>query len=160
MSRILVAYYSMTGHTQQIATQIAAALDADCDTIREVTPRTGALRDPRSALEGLLGRSAAIEPPMRDPAAYDLVIVGTPVWAARMSSPMRTYLTQHRARFKQLAVFCTAGGLGPRGVLRRMAALSEQTAVARLVVLARELESGGYAGKVAQFVDQVQQITP
>jgi hypothetical protein len=45
-----------------------------------------------------------------DPASYDLVIVGTPVWASTLSAPVRTYLTKLKERFNRIAFYCTCGG--------------------------------------------------
>jgi flavodoxin len=97
MSNTLVVYYSLTGHTRQIAEAIADAHDADLEVIEDTFNRDTGLGRFRSAIEGLLGLRSSITPPKHDPSEYDLVVVGTPVWAARLSSPVRAYLSQQRA---------------------------------------------------------------
>ena len=86
MPNTLVVYYSLTGHTRQIAEAIAAALDADLEAIEDTFNRDTVLGRPRSAIEGLLGLSSSISPPKHDLSEYDLVVVGTPVWSARHES--------------------------------------------------------------------------
>ena len=45
----------------------------------------------------------------------DLIILGTPVWAHNMCSPMRSYITAQKERFRAIAVLCTQGGSGGVG---------------------------------------------
>lgn len=153
MTRILVVYYSQGGHSKLVAEAIASACDADIEAIHEVKRRTGTLR---SALEGLFERLTDISPVEKDPGDYDLVVVGTPVWVANISSPIRTYLTQQRDKFKQVAFFSTMGGIGGNRVLRKMAALSGQTPVASFTVIDRQLNSQVFQDKVKQFVEQIE----
>ena len=114
MSNTLVVYYSLTGNTRPIAEAIAAALDADLEVIEDTFNRDAGLGRPRSAIEGLLGLRSRITPPKHDLSEYDLVVVGTPVWAARLSSPVRAYLSQQRASLERVAFFCTQGGFGAK----------------------------------------------
>ena len=107
MSNTLVVYYSLTGNTRHVAEAIAAALNADLEIIEDTFNRDTSLGRPRSAIEGLLGLRSSITPPKHDLSEYDLVVVGTPVWSARLSSPVRAYLSQQRASLKRVAFFCT-----------------------------------------------------
>lgn len=51
-----------------------------------------------------------------DPSNYDLLIIGTPIWSSNLSAPVRTYITQNRGKFHNLAFFITAGGFKFDGV--------------------------------------------
>jgi multimeric flavodoxin WrbA len=53
-----------------------------------------------------------IDPASLQPRDYAVVVLGTPVWAGNMSSPVRAYINQHRAEIRNLALFCTQGGSG------------------------------------------------
>jgi len=149
--RILVVHCSRTGNTRQVARELAAALGADLEEIGDPANRTGTLGYLRCALEAVLGVSAEIEPPRRDPARYDLVVVGTPIWFASVSSPARTYLWLERDRLPQVAFLLTHGGMGAERALGQMRALAGKRPVARLVVREREIESGSHGEKVASF---------
>ena len=155
MSNTLVVYYSLTGHTRQIAEAIAAAHDADLEVIEDTFNRDTGLGRPRSAVEGLLGLRSSITPPKHDPSEYDLVVVGTPVWAARLSSPVRAYLSQQRASLERVAFFCTQGGFGGKWALQNMAKVSGQWPVARMIILARQLNTPVAEEKIAQFVSEI-----
>ena len=155
MSNTLVVYYSLTGNTRQVAEGIAAALDADLDVIEDTFNRDTALGRPRSAFEGLLGLRSSITPPKRDPSEYDLVVVGTPIWAARLSSPVRAYLSQQRASLKRVAFYCTQGGIGGKWALQNMAKVSGHWPIARMIISESQLNTPVAGEKIGQFVSEI-----
>lgn len=110
--RMLVVFYSRDGHTRQIANEIAAACHADLEEIGEVRGRPGVAGYGRCALEALLGLAVRVKPSRHLPQDYGLVLIGTPVWVWNMSSPVRAWLHEHRARLPRVAFFCTQGGSG------------------------------------------------
>jgi flavodoxin len=160
MSNTLVVYYSLTGHTRQIAEAIAAARDADLEVIEDTFNRDTGLGRPRSAIEALLGLRSSITPPKHDLSTYDLVVVGTPVWAARLSSPVRAYLSQRRTSLERVAFFCTQGGIGGRWALQDMATISGQRPIARMIISERQLNSPVAEEKIAKFLDEIAANTP
>jgi len=133
-NRILVVYYTRTGTTQQLARWIAAALDGDLERIVDRTKRTGVLGYLRSGYEAGLQRMAPIDPPVRDPTQYDLVVVGTPIWNASVSSPVRSYLEAHRNELRKVAFFATCGGRGDRRTFAQMSELSGAAPITTLTV--------------------------
>ena len=155
MSNTLVVYYSLTGHTRQIAKAIAVVYDADLEVIEDTFSRGTGLGRPRSAIESLLGLRSSITPPKHDPSEYGLVVVGTPVWAARLSSPVREYLSQQRASLERVAFFCTQGGIGGKWALQNMAKVSGQWPIARMIISERQLNTPIAEEKIAQFVSEI-----
>ena len=117
MVRAVVVYFSRTGYTRKIAEAIAARCGADIEGIQDVRDRSGIWGYLRSAREALGERLIDIRPPIRNPSDYNIVILGTPVWASNICSPMRAYVTTHREEFRQVAFFCTQGGSGAKKVL-------------------------------------------
>ena len=77
--RILVAYYTRSGHTKKLAESIATSLGADREQITDRVDRSGLLGYLRSGFEGSFERLVEIDPGVHDPKTYDLVIVGTPI---------------------------------------------------------------------------------
>jgi len=155
MSNTLVVYYSLTGHTRQIAEAIAAAFDADLEVIEDTFNRDTGLGRFRSAIESLLGLPSSITPPKNDLSKYDLVVVGTPVWAARLSSPVRAYLSQQRASLGRVAFFCTQAGIGGKWALQNMAKVSGQWPIACMIISERQLNTSVAEEKIAQFVNEI-----
>lgn len=117
--------------------------------------RTGLWGYLRSAREALKAKPSQIRRPKYDPAHYDLVVLGSPVWAGHVSSPMRRYLVDHAGKFSHIAVFVTEGGRGGPKVLSEMAALAQHRPVAKLELRAGDL-GDELTPKVAEFVGAIQ----
>lgn len=145
MTKILVAFYSRDGHTEQVALRLAAMLGADIERIREDNDRGGRLGYLRCAVESMVGYTPRIRSCRHRPQDYDLVIIGTPVWFWNMSSPVRSFAHRFHGRFKQVALFCTMGGSGDTKVLNDLERLVGQPALARMSVRESRVEQGSEA---------------
>lgn len=151
MKSCLVVYYSRTGNTEGVASRIAADCACDIERIREPRPRDGLSGWLRSVYEVLTGKLPELLPTARNPGDYELVIIGTPVWAGRLCSPMRAYLDAHAAHFRKIAVFCTMGGSGGDKVLDEVEALCGKTPLARLVLTDKEIQGERDREKIGLF---------
>ena len=132
--RTLVVYYSRSGTTRDVAHAIARAMGAEVEEIVDTTPRSGPFGYFWSAVESSLEIAPSIQAGKRDPRDYDLVIVGTPVWASNVSTPVRAYLSERRGQMPKVAFFCTMGGRGSERAFRKMEAISGASPVARLAL--------------------------
>jgi flavodoxin len=155
MSRILLVYYSRTGNTRTVAADLVAALKADVDQLDDRHDRCGVFGYLRCAREALQKRTIELLPQAYDPSSYDLVVLGTPIWAGNMSSPLRSYVEAHKAQLRQVAFFCTQGGSGAAKVFRDLAELCNQPPLATLAVSEREIEKRAYAPKLERFATAV-----
>ena len=159
MANVLVAYFSLTGHTKQVAESIGTQLHADIDQIVDSAERTFT---PTHmiwfAMEALLQQSPEIHDPRHDPSEYDLVIIGTPVWAGGVAPPVRTYVQRYAAQFKRMAVFCTEGGANGDHALNQIAELAGAQPVARLIVTEAELTSGASKQKIEAFANELMAV--
>lgn len=152
MSKILVVYFSRTGYTEKVAERVAKRCGGEVETIREPRSRLGLLGYIRSAREALKGKPATIRPLLHDPARYDLVLFGTPVWAGRVSSPMRACLDAYKSSLGRVAFFCTQGGSAACKVPDEMAEICGKQPEATLVLRDSEIDDGRYESKVDHFV--------
>ena len=112
MSDILCVYYSRTGKTERAMTEIAQALDAELVKIEDGQDRSRLRGYLRSGLEAMSKKLCPIEPvqterPLQE---YRLVIIGTPVWAGRCSSPVKSFLVRNAGKFPQVSCVVTRGG--------------------------------------------------
>lgn len=155
MSKILVVYYSRTGYTRGLAGDLVAALRADVDQLDDRRDRSGVFGYLRCAREALKKRTIELVPPVYDPSRYDVVVLGTPVWAGNLSSPLRSYVAAHKAQMKRVAFFCTQGGSGAENVFRDLAQLCGKSPLATLAVNDRELIMRTYAQKLEDFASAV-----
>lgn len=156
MSRVLVVYYSRSGTTRRVAEAISVALHCDIEAIVDRTSRAGAIGYLRSLVAAFQRRPSPIEATLKDPGSYDLVVIGTPVWAGSVSSPVRSYLMANKARLGKVAFFCTLGGRGSERAFGQMQGLAGKAPVARCAITAREVLSDRCAGAVAAFVTQLE----
>ncbi|HET7753449.1 MAG TPA: hypothetical protein VFK85_06025 [Anaeromyxobacteraceae bacterium] len=153
--RVLVVHYSRTGRTRLVGEEIARALHADSEEIRDTVARDGALGFLRSACEALFGVSCEIRVPVLDPSTYDVVVIGTPVWGASVSTPVRTWLWLERAKLPRVAFYVTHGGTGSGRAIAQLRALAGKAPTATLVVRERELAAGAHHARVARFAKTI-----
>jgi flavodoxin len=151
MAKILIVYYSRTGHARRVAQDLATRCGADLEGIHSPTKRAGMFGFIRSAVEAVRGKLAPIAPATSDVGSYDLVVLGTPVWASHVSSPMRSFVKAHAAEIKRIAIFCTQGGNGGPKVLAEIAGLCGKNAVATLVLNEADIEKTSYAAQLDGF---------
>ncbi|MFT6896082.1 MAG: flavodoxin [Paraglaciecola sp.] len=150
--KVLVVYYSLSGHTESVAKAIAELHKADIQKIEDVFSRNNILGYLRCGFEVLLGLKGNIRHTISNPKDYDLVILGTPVWIMRLPSPMRTYITDHQGQFSNVAFFSTQGSSGGKGLFKIMAKLIGKTPLATLEITEAELTSNEDVAKIAAFV--------
>lgn len=151
MARILVAYYSRGGYTRCVAEQLATRLGAELSPIHERRSRAGAWGYLRSAWEALKGREVEIENPARDPSGYELLVLGTPVWAGHASPPARTFARRFGTGAPRLALFCTMGGSGAAMALAELQQDARHTPLATLALTDREIDAGACELRLADF---------
>lgn len=151
--RILIACYSMTGNTLRLAEEIRAAfgVDADLERIAEPRARHGLFGVLRALFDAILRRETPISPVDHDPAGYSLLVMGGPVWAGRMASPVRTYARRHAAAAPRVAFFCTEGGRGADTAFGELGQLSGHTPCATLAVDAQHLDAAAHRDALVQF---------
>jgi flavodoxin len=150
--KILVAYYSRTGNTEKVAQALAAELGAEAATekITEARSRDGFFGFLGAGMDATFQRSTPIEPPRTDLAAYDLVVVGTPIWAFTLTPPVRTFLESSAGKLKAAAFFCTEGNSGHVRAFRAMEKLSGRKPVAVLALTEKEVHAD-FSARVKDF---------
>jgi flavodoxin len=151
MGSVLTVYYSRTGATRKIAEEIQARCGGELEPIEDVRSRSGVLGYFRSAREALKKSASEIRPANFHPGDFDLVILGTPVWASHMSSPLRAYLDAHKGELKRVAFFCTLGGSGAANVLAELATLCERAPLATVAVTDAVIKQGRYGRALDEF---------
>lgn len=152
MSRVLVVYYSRTGRTGKVAEHIADRSGADIEAIREPRGRLGLFGYFRSAREALKQKRVPVTRMLHDPGDYEIVLLGTPVWAGHVSSPMRACLEANKGAFRRVAFFCTQHASGAEKVVREMAEICGRQPEATLVVNDPEIKQSSYRPKLDQFI--------
>ncbi|MFO7917373.1 MAG: flavodoxin [Anaerolineae bacterium] len=123
MSRVLVVYYSLEGNTQRVAESLAEATDGDLLALRprKEIPAQSFLKYPIGGFQALTGKEPTLHPLDKDPRDYDLLFIGTPVWAGYYTPALRSFFAQTDLQDRAVALFCTHRG-GPGRTLGAMRA--------------------------------------
>jgi len=103
----LVVYYSRTGNAKFVAEKIAAELGSDIEEILDLKNREGKLGWISAGRDASKEKCAQIAPAKMAPKDYDLLIIGTPVWAWGPTCAIRTYLGNNDLSGKKVALFFT-----------------------------------------------------
>ena len=153
--KALVVFYSRTGMTRKIADAISSSLKCDVEELVDTKDRSGVLGYIMAGKDAASGALTKIREPKNNPGSYDIVIMGTPVWAFNASCPVRTYIFQNKDNLKNIAFFCTQGGYGSKGVFRTMENICGKKPKAILELTAKEIVKGEYIPKVNKFLDDI-----
>lgn len=118
MSKKLVAYFSASGTTAQVAKTLASAIDADLHEILPVQKYTSAdlnwtNEKSRSSVE-MNDKSfrPAIANQVENMAQYDVIYVGFPIWWYVAPTIINTFLESYNLEGKVIVPFATSGGSG------------------------------------------------
>lgn len=107
--KILVAYYSYTGNTQNGAELLAEDLDADLFAIEMENPYRGNIYEV-SQKDLNLNARPALATHVENMAQYDVVILGYPTWWSTMPMPVFTFLEEYDFAGKVILPFSSNGG--------------------------------------------------
>ncbi|MGZ4864141.1 MAG: flavodoxin family protein [Halobacteriota archaeon] len=151
----LVVYYSRTGTTKQVAEKLAQSLNCESEELIDTKKRSGPLGWVGAGRDATQKKLTTLADIKHDPSQYDLVILGTPIWAGTLSSAMRTYITKNKSTFKQVAFFCTQGGTENQRLFVEMESLCEQRPVNVFALPQKEVKEGAYLDKLRQFADKL-----
>ncbi|MBW3017728.1 hypothetical protein KY325_01060 [Candidatus Woesearchaeota archaeon] len=149
--KALIIYYSRTGNTRKVAQKIKSNLKCDIEEIKDAVKRQGAMGYMKCGAHSTLKMCTKISATTKDPSKYDLIIIGTPVWAFNMASPIRTYIMKNREKFKNVAFFCTLGGKGSTKTFYDMKNKCDKTPIETLTVYEREVKASRFSTKVKEF---------
>lgn len=108
----LIVYYSLEGNTELIAGKILKYLEAD--VIRLIPKKEYPKGNFKKYIWG--GRSATFgeKPKLEDYSFvaedYDVIIIGTPIWAGTFAPPIKTFLADNKISGKDIYLYtCGAG---------------------------------------------------
>ena len=116
MAKTLIIYFSMTGHTEQVAHQMAKSLGADLFRIREALPYSKndldwTNPDCRANLEQKNSASRPLyQGNLPNIADYETVILGHPIWWGIPPRILYTVIEGLDLTGKRVASFATSGG--------------------------------------------------
>jgi flavodoxin len=149
----LVVFYSRTGTTKKVAEAISKKLNADIEEIVDLKSRKGILGFFSGGKDAFKKELTKIKKTEKNPADYDLVLIGSPIWAGTMVPAVRTYLND--AKIKKAAFFATGGSPSPQRVFPDMHEMIVDTQnIGQLYIPMKEVKKGAEE-KIEEFVKRL-----
>lgn len=110
LGKVLVIYYSWTGHTQDIAEQIASLTKGDVYRIETEEDFKSSPAFYARVKKDLKNKTyPALKGQMPNVDDYDIIFVGGPVWWYTMATPLYSFLGQMDFKGKKVIPFSTQG---------------------------------------------------
>jgi len=117
----IVIFYSLNGNTRFIAENIAKTINADLLELKlkkEITSK-GFMKYFWAGKAVMTKAKPELLPAEKNIKDYELLIIGTPVWAFTYAPALNTFFSQNPLLNKKIALFCCHGGVkGP--IFRKM----------------------------------------
>ena len=108
--KTLILFYSLGGSTRSVAQSMAEAIGADIEEIKTQKDLPGGFAKYFwGGKQVMMKEKPALKPLDKKPSDYDLVIIGTPVWAASFAPALRSFFSDYRFSGKKVALFYTCG---------------------------------------------------
>jgi len=148
----LVVYYSRSGNTKKAAKALSNVLECDIEEVVDATKRDGPIGYLRSGYQAIRKKNTSIKETKKDPRNYKNVIIGTPIWAGAVSSPIRTYVEQKKEHLNNVAFFCTCGRSGNESAFKELIKITGKEPLATLELEAKEIKDEKYLKKIEHFV--------
>ncbi|MFZ4397620.1 MAG: flavodoxin family protein, partial [Kiritimatiellia bacterium] len=141
--KTLVVFYSRTGHTRKVAEKLAGLLGAETEELIESgKDRAGVLGFMKAGRDAMLKRAVELASVTKDPASFDLVVLGSPVWAFTMCPAIRAYAAGHAGAIRKAAFFCTHGGGGASKSFTEAEAILGKPLAATLALVDKAVDRG------------------
>lgn len=109
--KTLIVYYSMNGSTSKVADLLKSTIISGSAELLEIKLADKKRRGFFWAGAQVFGnKRPAIEPVSVNVNKYDLIILGTPVWAGSPSPVLLTFIEQAKITGRKIALYCCHGG--------------------------------------------------
>lgn len=152
--KVLVVYYSRTGNTERVARDVASALGADIEKLVDTRNRKGIFGFLGGGRDAMKKNRTELGPLGKDPASYDLVVLGTPVWAGNITPALRTYLAVNKEKLKSIAYIITSGSTPAEKIVPLCEDAAGKKSVAYAGFVEKDLrDEKVYREKLAKFIE-------
>lgn len=150
---ILIVFYSRTGTTKRVAEALRELFNCDLEEIIDNENRKGILGLINEGIDVFFRNTTDIGKIKLNPNNYDIVIIGSPVWASLMMPAVRTYIQNNKPSFKKVAFFCAQASDVTKGtkIFRDMSSLCEKKPLGELKLSSKELYNKEFQEKLEIF---------
>ena len=152
-----IVYYSMHGNVRYVAEKVAKELGADLIELKPVKayPDKGAMQFIWGGSAVTFKKKPDLEPYSFNASDYDLVIIGTPVWASNFTPPLRTFFEDNDLTGKKIAVIATSAGGDSSKCIQAVKEATKTDALAATLSLTdpKDRPSDDVEKKIGEFIE-------
>jgi flavodoxin len=151
-----IVFYSMSGNVRWTAERIAERTDGDLIELRCVKefPDKGFRKFFWGGKSAVMKEKPALQPYEFEADKYDSIILGSPVWAANIAPPLRTFISENAGFLenKVISAFVCMSGSGGEKALEK---LSDLISLSKTMILIdpKERENPENEVKIREFCD-------
>lgn len=155
-----VVFYSLSGNTQAAAKEIAEGIGADLIELKLVKPfpTEKSKQLALGGMQAMFGMKPDIQELSKNIKEYDVLILGTPIWAGKIAAPVHSFLNKYQVLDKIVAVFTFSGGGDNK---RCIAKLSKRLPRLKVEVALANRDSDlaiHNADKIHHFIKEVERL--
>ena len=158
--KTLVLYFSIDGHTEKVAELISKKINADVEKIilRRKLPE-GFFKYLIGGFWAISGKKPSIEPLKADLKSYDIIFLGTPVWATTYCPVFNSIFERYEIKGKKIAIFVTYAsmeGNSARNLLMRLESNNE--IIGTIGISEREIKKGKFEDKIFGWLGKIKAL--
>ncbi len=103
--KTLIIYYSRTGNSRLISEVLQKELNAQALEIKDLKDRSGSLGYAGAGFDGFFDRHTTIDPAKVDLSPYSNIVIVSPIWNWKLSTPIHTFIDNNRLDDKTVVLF-------------------------------------------------------
>lgn len=155
-----VVFYTLSGNTQAAAKEIAEGIGADLIELKLVKPfpTEKSKQLALGGMQAMFGMKPAIQELSKNIKEYDVLILGTPIWAGTIAAPVHSFLNKYQVLDKIVVVFTFSDGGDNK---RCIAKLSKRLPRLKVEVALANRDSDlaiHNADKIHHFIKEVERL--
>lgn len=117
--KTLVVYYSLSGNTKRVAEYLKEKMKANLLEVKPVKefPNKGFKKFFWGGKSAVMKETPKLEKYSFNPDKYDLIVIASPIWAGRITPPIRTFIVDNKEKLKTkkiAAIVSSGGGESPK----------------------------------------------
>ena len=157
--KAITIFYSFSGSTRGVAEKVKVACGGDIIEIKPKEKYSSLSAYTLGCFRALREERDPIDPETVDVAAYDLIVIGTPVWAWKATPPINAAVAALlNCKGKRAVLFATCGASAKDTLpnLRKALAAKGVNVVGEFVFTKKEIEEGTKIDDLIAGVNAVQ----
>lgn len=148
--KVLLTYYSRTGNTKKIIQYLKEYFNFEIDEIK-TNPRKGITGYIKSAYESTTNKKPKITK-TKNPQDYEIIILGTPIWANTISSPINTYLQE--CKNQEIIAICTQNKNNNKAFNKFLK--ENKSFKGQIQITTHEIKNNTYQNKLINFIKNIE----